>query len=197
MPADDARIGDFSRPPVDAPRSPVKEALESAERRFDDEAQKDEAALKPMQSYEDALREAGISREKASEIVDAVLLRGHYAEDIPITKAIRARFRTRSARDTKRAQDMIEQQRLTYEVHYNELLSRYLLAASLEGFGTDKLEHVAGKTAKLDDIEKAYKSRLTYVEDLPDPALRILFVKLAKFDNMISTVLKEGSIENF
>lgn len=193
----DVRIGDFSRPVVEPKAaSPTKEAFEAMERKLEEDTQKDEASLKPMQSYEEKLREVGVTRDKAAEIVDSVLLKGFYAEDVQITKAIYARFRTRNARDTKRAQEMIESQRLTYEIHYNELLSRYLLAASLESFGQDRLKH-AGKGAKADDIEAAYRSRLAYVEDLSDPALRILFVKLSKFDNMIATVLKEGAIENF
>lgn len=196
----DIRIGDFSRPVVEAKkpdaRSPTKEALENVEQKLDEDARKDEASLKPMQSYEETLREIGVTRDKAADIVDAVLLKGFYAEDVQVTKTIFARLRTRNARDTKRAQEMIEAQRLTYEIHYNELLSRYLLAASLESFGQDRLKH-APKGAKPDDAEAAYRSRLAYVEELSDPALRLLFVKLSKFDNMIATVLKEGAIENF
>ena len=193
---DPVRIGDFTRPVVEGPKSPAKDALVKAESKLEQDAQKDEASLKPMQSYEEQLRELGITRAKASEIVDAVLLKGYYAEEIPITKSIKARLRTRNARDTKRAQDMLESQRLTYEHHYNELLSRYLLAASLERFGNDRLEFPE-KGASIEQIEEMYRRRLTYVEEMSDPALRIMFVKLGKFDQMVAAVLREGSVENF
>lgn len=193
---DDARIGDFSQSPVGPPRSPTKDALDSAEKRLDLESKEDEATLKPMLSYEDRLRAVGVTREQAADIIDAVLLKGHWSEVISITKRVQARFRTRGARDTRRAQELIEQQRLTYDRHYNELMSRYLLAASLEAFGEDKLEH-APRKAVADLVEKAYDSRLSYVEGLADPVLRILFNKLFEFDKKVAAVLEEGSIENF
>ena len=196
----DVRIGDFSRPVVDAPAgappaSPTRDTLVSAEESLGDDARREEAALKPMLSYEDRLKEVDVTREKAAEIIDAVLLKGFYAEDVKITKRIKARFRTRSSRDTKRAQEIIEAQRLTYDVHYNELLSRILLSASLEMFGEDKLPHP--RKVSSDDLEKAFQERIAYIDSMADPALRILMQRLAKFDRMISVVLEEGSIENF
>ena len=192
----DVRIGDFSRPVVDAPpASPTKDALVGAEEALGTDARREEAALKPMLSYEERLKEVGVDRDKAAQIIDAVLLKGFYAEDVPITKRIKARFRTRSSRDTKRAQEVIEAQRLTYDVHYNELLSRLLLSASLESFGEDKLPHP--RKVPTDDLEKAFQERVNYIDNMADPALRILMQRLAKFDRMISIVLEEGSIENF
>lgn len=191
---EELRIGDFSTPV--APQSPTKDALEKAESRLDAEARRDEATLKPMQSYQERLAAVKVSREEAAEIVDSVLLKGHYSKDYAITQTIKARFRTRGARDTRRAQDMLENMRLTISAHYNEMLSRFLLAASLERFGDDKLEH-APRGANNDEHERAFMARLNYVESLSDPALRVLFDKLRIFDVMISTVLEEGTIENF
>ena len=195
MAIDEPRIGDFTQPVVPQ-RSPAEEALKAAEKTFDEAAQKDEATLAPMESYEQRLKEIGVSRAKAAQIIDAVLLKGHYAEDIPLTKNVKVRLRTRSARDTKRAQDMLESQRLTYQSHYHELMARYLLAAMIEVVGETKFAH-PGRNAKPEEIEEAYRTRLSFVEDMPDPTLRILFSKMTKFDHMIAVVLEEGSIENF
>lgn len=201
---DDARIGDFSRPPVDppkkpaaAPPSPTKEALEAAETRLDEDTAKDEAALKPMASFEERLKDAGLTREKAAEIIDAVLLKGFYAEDIKITSTVKMRLRTRNARDTKRAQEILEAQRFTIDAHYSESWGRLLLAASLEGFANDKFVHPNPRKDNYETIEKAYQERIAYVDALPDPALRVMLQRLYKFDNRISIALEEGSIENF
>jgi hypothetical protein len=197
---DDVRIGDFTRSTVDPPKpttGQTKEKLEALETQLDAEASKDEAALKPMTSYEERLKEIGIDRAKAAEIIDAVLLKGYYAEDVKITSKIKARLRTRSARDTKRATELLEAQRLTIDTHYNEALTRILLAASLEQFGDDRLPHVQGRKASNEDIEKAFQERITYVDGMSDPAMRVMFAKLAKFDRMVATALEEGSIENF
>lgn len=197
MPAiDDLRIGDFSKPLTDSPKSPTKESLDTIEKKISTDIDKDEAALRPMSSFEDKLKKEGLTREEAADIIDAVLLKGHYAEDVKITSRVKARFRTRTSRDTKRAQEMIEVQRLTYDVHYNEILSRLLLAASLERFGDDVLPHPP-RSAKQEELEKAFQARLEYVNTMADPALRILMSKLAKFDRRVAASLEEGSIENF
>jgi hypothetical protein len=112
MPADDVRNPAISHPEVPPPaatRTPTEDALKAAEKAFDEAARKDEAALQPMLSYEQRLKEINVSREKAAQIIDAVLLHGYYSEDIQVTKTIKARLRTRGARDTKRAQEMLEQ----------------------------------------------------------------------------------------
>jgi hypothetical protein len=200
---DPARIGDFSRPPVDlpkkpaAPASPTKDALEAAETRLDEETSKDEEALKPMASFEEKLKAAGLTREKAAEIVDAVLLKGHYSENIKITSTVGMRLRTRNARDVKRVQEMLEAQRFTIDAHYSEAWGRLLLAASLEAFGKDKFDHPNPRKEAYDVIEKAFQERVAYVDALPDPALRVALGKLWKFDNRVAVALEEGTIENF
>lgn len=199
---DAPRIGDFSRPVVDPPKaptsaSPTKDALEAAETRLDAEAMKDEEQLKPLASYEEKLKTAGIDRAKAAEIIDAVLMKGFYAETVKITSTIAARFRTRSARDIRRTNEMLEAQRFTMDAHYAEAYGRLLLAASLEAFGKDKFTHPNGRTDSAEIVEKAFMDRVAYIDGLSDPALRILLQKMWKFDNKVSVVLEEGAIENF
>lgn len=191
-------IGNFSKPLVPPTKQGTTEAaLKNAESRLDEDVQKDEAALKPMETYADRLREAGLDLEKAAKIVDAVLLDGYYAEDFPVTKNVKIRLRTRTARDTKRAQDILEANRPAYDHHYNEWFTRLLLAASLEQWGTDKLPHPTKKTTQ-EDIEKMFQERINYVDNtMSDPAMRIAFQKLFKFDRMVAVALEEGAIENF
>lgn len=204
MPDLDApRIGDFSRSVVDAPKktapgaSPTKDALEAVETRLDAEASKDEETLKPLASFEEKLKAAGIDRTKAAEIIDAVLMKGFYAENIKITSTVSARFRTRSARDIRRTNEMLESQRFTMDAHYAEAYGRLLLAASLEAFAKDKFTFPNTRSDSADAVEKAFLERVAYIDGLSDPALRILLQKMWKFDNKVSVVLEEGSIENF
>ncbi len=203
---DPVKIGDFSRPVVAPPKnkttpqtgeSPTEEALKSVENQLDAEASKDEAALRPMASFEEKLKAAGLTREKAAEIVDAVLLKGFYSEPIKITSTVSARLRTRNARDVRRIQEMLEASRFTIDAHYSEAWGRLLLAASLEAFAKDKFEHPDPRKASAEQIEKAFMERVAYVDGLPDPALRVLLAKLWKFDNRVAVSIEEGSIENF
>lgn len=199
---DPLAIGDFSkpivdRPPAGAPVSPTEAAFKNTEARLDGEARKDEEHLQPLQTYADRLKEAGIDLVKAAKIVDEVLLKGFYAEDVQITKTIKMRLRTRSARDTRRIQDILETEAPKFDHHYRETLTRLLLAASLERFGDDKLPHPDKKTTS-EDIEKMFQERIAYIDNqVSDPALRIMFAKLFKFDQMITVALEEGAIENF
>lgn len=196
---EEVKIGDFSQPiipknKVDA--SPTKDRLDAAEKNLDAQAESAEAALKPIKAFEEKLKEAGVTKEQAAEIVDAVLMKGFYAEDVPLTKRISVRLRTRSARDTKRIQDYLEAQRPVYDAHYQEILARMTLASTLEKLGKDTLPF-PGKDAKPDDYEQAFRARAEYVENLADPVLRLLFQKLWDFDKKIFAVLSEGTIENF
>lgn len=195
---DDAAIGDFSRSVVPKPAqgSPEKDRLDQTEARLGQEATSIEKATKPLESYEEQLKEVGVSREEAAQIIDAILMQGYYAEDIHLTKRIVVRLRTRLYRDTRRTQDYIERAMPKYDNHYNEIVNRYALAASIEQLGPTKLEHPK-TNASADEIEKSFENRLTFVESLIEPTLRLLFNKLYRFDLKLRVVLEEGALENF
>jgi len=197
---EEIRLGDFTKPAVPpkqpAQSSPTAEKLSEAENALKKEADEAEKSLKPMASYEDRLKEIGVTREQAAHIVDEVLLKGSYSEEIPLTSRITVRFRTRLYRDTQRMQSYLEVARPTYEAHYNEIIFKYSLAASIVKFGSDVFDH-PGRKASGEEIEKSFQTRLTFVENLPDVTLRLLYTKLGKFDNKIRICLEEGAIENF
>ena len=194
---EETRIGDFSRPL--APRkdaSPTAAKLDATEASLAEQVEKTQEALKPLERYEARLKEIGITKEDAAAIVDALLMRGCYAEDVPITSRLKARFRTRLYRDTQRVQDFLEKTRPMYQENYNEVVFKYALASSLEAFGGTKFEHPA-RSADGEKIEAAFQTRLRFVEDLPDDTVRLLYAKLGKFDQKIRTCLEEGAVENF
>ncbi len=202
---EEVRIGDFSRPLAEQPAEKVQESaaaattqarLENAEQRLGAQAQAAEAKLKPHLSYEERLKEFGVTKEEAAQIVDAVLLKGHYAEDIAVTPRVRLRLRTRQHRDTQRAQNYLETARPVYESHFQDIVARYALASSLEKLGKDAFAF-PGRGATGEQIEMEFKTRLSYVDTLPEPTLRLLLQKLWKFDTKVAVVLQEGVIENF
>lgn len=200
-------IGDFSKPvvppPASAPRvaaeppaGPTKEMLDAAEKELKEEAKAVEAELRPMATYEEQLKTIGVTKEEAAKIVDSVIMKGYWSEEIPLTKSIRIRLRTRNKRDIQRAQDHLENVRPMYDAHYQEQLWEQLAAASLEQFANDKFEHPTRAT-KAEDVEKMFEVRYMYIKSMAEPAYRLLQYKLAKFDEKIRIVLQEGAIENF
>lgn len=186
------KLGDFSKPVVPT----TKDMLDSAEKQLVTEAKAVEAELRPMATYEERLKEVGVTRDEAARIIDAVISKGFWSEEMSLTKSIKIRLRTRSLRDTKRAQNHLENQRPVYDAHYQEIMTRFLLASSLEACGQEKFEHPP-RTAASDLVEKSFADRLIWVESAGDPLYRLLTTKLAKFDYKISIVLEEGAIENF
>lgn len=202
MGMDDVRIGDFSKDLTEKKVAPpaataqTKERLESAEKKLDEEATDAERTLKPRLSYEERLKEVGLTKEQAAEIVDDVLYKGFHFRDIPITSRMKIRLRTRQHRDMQRAQMYLEVSHPTYDTHYNDILMRYNAAASLEKWGNDVFEF-----PKKDDtnerVEELFNVRLNYVNGLADPAVRLLFSKCWAFDRKIIVALEEGAIENF
>lgn len=189
---DQFSLGDFSKPVLPT----TKDALDRAEKEISSEAKAVEAELRPMATYEERLKTVGVTREEAAKIIDAVLTKGFWSEEVHITKSLKARFRTRQQRDTKRAQNHLENMKPMYDAHYNAILHRFLVAASLEKFGQDVFDHPK-RDAASDVVEKAFADRLLYVESLGEPAYQLLLTKLSKFDYKLSVVLEEGAIENF
>jgi len=217
---EEVKIGDFSQPLVERPEStappalaatvptvpttptgpdgtsPAADKLDAAEKRLNEKAKETEEALKPKVDYEALLKREGISMEDAAKIVDDVLFQGHYMETVQISKRISVDFRTRQAKDTARTMVYLEIAKPLYENHFSEVISKHSLAAALERVGEDKFSF-PGHSATRDAIEDAFQKRLEYVNNLPDPVLRLLFVKLSKFDEKVRVVLQEGAIENF
>lgn len=205
---DDLKIGDFTQPVVPAkpaarataqpqssaapkiPASPDEVALGA-------EASAIEADLVPMRTYEDQLRDAGVSREEAARIVDAIMTQGAWAEDVRITRSVSARLRTRSSLDRTRAMSRVETARPTYDAHYYDLLNKLLLAASLESFGSMKFSHPP-RDARPEDVEAAFDTRFKYLDAvIADPAYQLLLRAFLKFEDKIRVVTQEGVVENF
>ena len=161
MPVDDLNIGNFAKPVVPAPpaSAPARVPVDPAEAALGAEAKAVEDELGPMRSYEEQLREIGVTKDEAARIIDAILNVGFWSEEVSITKSIKARFRTRSSKDRSRAIAFIEAARPMYEAHVQEMMNKQLLAASLEAFAKDKFAHVDARTAKAEEVEAAFEAR--------------------------------------
>ncbi len=202
---DDLNIGDFTKPVVPparpAPKAatppPAKIPVGPDEVALGAEAAAVEAELVPMRTYEDLLRDAGITREEAARVVDAIMERGSWAEDVKITKTVSARLRTRNSRDRTRAMDRVETARPAYDAHYYDLMNKLLLAASLESFGAMKFDHPS-RIAKTEEIEAAFETRFRYLDAvIADPAYQLLLRAFLRFEEKIRVVTQEGVVENF
>jgi hypothetical protein len=210
---DDVRIGDFSRPlgtpdksikpaKPDAPNlpqetskdSPTAQRLDDAEARIATEIDRVEKDLTPLERYEKMLKSIGVSREEAAMIVDEILTKGYWEEEAKLTPLRRVKLRTRSYRDLERFYQFVELEQPKNTSYYNELLYKYSLAASLATYDGKSFTFPDGDKA---EVDKAFQARLRFVESLPEPAIRLLYARLGKFDEKIRIVTEEGAIEGF
>jgi len=197
------KIGEFDVPSEtpnivaskDSPGETVKR-LDAAETRVKEQADAAERDLAPLERYTKLLRESGVSKEKAAEIVDSMLLKGYYEQDFQISPRIKARLRSRTYGDTVRLQSALEALRPVYPAHYDEIVYRYCLASSISSLGNQSFEFPDRKSSK-ERIEELFDVRLRYVESLGDQVVRILYEKLDKFDKTLQACLQEGAVENF
>lgn len=185
-------LGDFTRPQQKAPTA----ALDQQGVELKKEESEIKAALKPMEAHEAALKEVGVTKEQASEIIDSILLQGYYQERFKITNKISGVFRSRVYADTERLQSWMEATRPAYEATIQETTFRYLLAASISEFNGEKFLFPK-KEDTLEEADRLFNIRLRYIRAMPDALVSLLYQKLSKFDQKLAVCLQTGAIANF
>lgn len=153
-------------------------------------------ALNPIEDYRAYLKNENIDEEEAACIVDDIFTKGYYQEYVQLTKKARVCFRTRQQTDTIRLDTALQVHKPVYETVLNEMICRYNLVGSLVEYNGTKLPFPNEKST-LEDIDKYFDERLTFVEKLPQVVVARLSNALAKFDRKVMAVLREGVAENF
>lgn len=139
----------------------------------------------PEFTYEQKLEKHGLEKEQAMEILDSMFSRGFFEKTFKVAGAAQVTFRTRLSEDQDRLLQRIEAEAPQFPASVSNLVSKYNLAASLREFkGTNF-------------VKADFKQKYDFVSNLPDIVLRILCVKLARFDEMMLDVMDEGAIANF
>lgn len=199
---EEIRIGDFEKPLVPPKKKEAPAGGEAAERMESAEAQLEQAAVEaekeiaPLKRYEDALKKLGIDRDEAATIVDALLSQGYWSKEVQITPKRKVKFRTRVYADMQRFYSYIEMIQPKNASYYNEILYKYQLAGSLEAFGGITFAFPTAKSTPA-EADELFQKRRDYIETLAEPTVRLLYIHLAKFDEIVRTVTEEGAVENF
>lgn len=152
-----------------------------------DDLQKTAASLEksPENTYLDRLKKHSITVDRAREIIDCILFKGEYQETYPVTQRQAVTFKSRMFSDQERALKSLEALSPQYPATMAAVVSKNNLASSLVRF--------AGK----DFSKMAFKDKAEFIERLPEPLVRLLAIKLGKFDQMIMDIMDDGVIENF
>ena len=205
------------KPSTTVPAASAKEQLEEEAERIlkqskpeETEADKDlktrlsiyedvSQTLLPVKDYAEFLKSQQIDDDKASEIVDNMLMRGWHEEEYPLSKKSGVRLRTRAHRDTLRLHAALQVQQPVYQDTANEIILRYNLAASLaEITGPHPVRFEFPKDTDEDSVSaKLFDIRMKYIERMPGILFAKLTMKLTQFDRIVMAVMREGVTENF
>jgi len=145
----------------------------------------DELRQSPEFTYEQKLRNLGISRDEAAVIVDQMLSTSGYERTYKITGRAEIKFKTRSVENDVRLASYLEDTKPVFQATFDLLVARHNLAASTVSF--------AGR----DMGSMSFDDRLEWASGLPRSLLSVLATKLSEFDKLVNTVMDEGAIENF
>lgn len=151
---------------------------------------KDKAEL-----YRERLRKAGITETEARKVMDEVLFGGAHIRSVHLTPEFQVELTTRAYGDTLRVMRVLEAEAPTFQMHVNDVIARYNLAASLHRYGDTAFSSRDAKDAAKD--EEAFQERLDFILSLPEMAVRRLIDELTKFDTELSLIFSEGSVEDF
>lgn len=191
----------FSGPRDNAPRKSLQRKDDSETAAKIEAAGSEDEPLSgkdKAQAYRDALEKAGITVIKAREILDAVVFKDCYQEDLALLgKRLKVGIRTRVYDDMQRIMKALESEAPAFPVHTDDLVARYNVAASLAYYQDTRFEFPDPQTATFNEVEEAFNLRMKFLIGLPTPVISRLITAVNEFDSIITAVFAEGAPEDF
>lgn len=190
-------IGNFkSKGPTAKSPTPSKTVVDAVEKTLEKDIADTSEVLEKALSYEDILKEEGITLEEARKIKDAILIEDVYRETTDLTPNVSVTFRTRVYQDIVRFHQELERYQPKFVTERNEISMRYFLAASLEAFKGRAFEH-PHPTKDATKARIAFDERHEYILNLPEPVVQRLCSILHKFDRKVALIFSDGAVESF
>jgi hypothetical protein len=146
-------------------------------------------------TYAERLEEAGISKQHAREVMDAVLFQEKYEETVDWRPGFPVTLCTRAYADTLRLMRVIEVENPNWPMHVEDIIARYNVCASLRRYGEKIITPLEEGTPK--QIEEDFEQRLNFVLKLPEVAINKLITEMRKFDLKMAVIFSDGSIKDF
>ncbi len=181
----------FTMPPPQVVTGAVPPPPASAEDAATETAVSEALALPPSDPQEDFLKQLErlkITKDTAAQIVDAMLFKGFYEEEIPLTKKVKVKFKTRGQEAVDRLNTEINRIDPKFNGTLYSLVAEYNIAASLVAYGPYQFD---GST------DEGFEKTLKYIKALPTPVFQLLANKLSKFDDKTMTVMSEEATSFF
>lgn len=143
----------------------------------------------PKEKYLKDLAALGVTKDQAATIIDAMVFQGFYEEEVQVTKKLKVKFRTRDARAADRLNEVVNKENPQFTTFLYALIANYNLAASLVGYGPHAFDP---------STDEGFEKTLRYVKSrIPLPVFQLLVTKLSQFDEKLTTIMRDGCVENF
>jgi hypothetical protein len=156
----------------------------------------------PAERWAENLQTAKLTEAQALKILDDICGNGYFEREYSLFHGrLTLTLRTREAYSRHRVAKEIDSMRNPLQETASAASARIQLAGSISRYqmGTQKpivLPHPSPTTPN-EEIEKAFLSRLTFVDGIPDQVIGHVYACLAHFDGVVWAALSEGSAENF
>ena len=179
IPRNEAALKDERLPQTEMRASETESALQSALDALDS---------LPEKTWEQRLKDVECTKEKATQIIDAILTKGFYEETYKLTSKVSVTFKTRSFDHQEKVQQIIERDSPQFMGTVSLIMTKYNLAASLSNLGKTQFEV---------NEDGGYPKAFAFISKLPYMLYNVLIQKLSKFDRLVLSVMDEGALENF
>lgn len=144
-------------------------------------------------SFEDmvanSMKELGMSREEAFDIIEAIFTHGEYTEVMPVHRKLSVTFRTRTAQEEMRLKSELIRAGDISVWERNHIIQVHNLATSLVALGD--------RSVNGENSDAAYQDRRKFVLALPNALVDVLVRLLAKFDDKVIVACQDPVLRDF
>jgi len=155
----------------------------------DTDVAEDEKPLTQDDIVASTLKELGMTKQDAYDVVEAIFTRGEYREVVPVRKDLSVTLRTRTAREEMRLKEELIRAGDMAVWERNYLVQVHNLATSLVSLGETVVTDAA--------TDVAYKERREFVLNLPAMLMDVLIRNLATFDMKVMVSCQDPLLRDF
>jgi hypothetical protein len=180
-------------PPVDQDniKQPQEKELEDVIKQVSNVLEKTK-----QEEWELELKQFGMSKEEAANILDTIITSGFYEETYRYGKTV-FKLRTRTAADSDRLMEMIQEFDPKSNGVLAHLIARINLASSLQSYGDSTFSFTDPTDNNRGVLDSEFKERHNFISRIPQATFFSLSQVLERFDKRVSLASDPRSLENF
>ncbi len=149
-----------------------------------------------QEEWVEDLKEFGMNVVEATSILDSIITLGYYEESYRYGKTI-FKLRTRTAADSDRLVEMIQEFDPKTPGVLSHLIARINLASSLHAYGDNVFSFSYPADNNRSVLDSEFNERYSFISRLPQATFFALSQVLERFDKRVNLASDPRSLENF